>query len=242
LNYKDKPALHERLVAEYALGTLRGRARARFRRWIREDAAIARAVDEWENRLAAMARTIAPRRPPARVWREIEARLGPANFAGNFSEKIKQSLSWHGLGLVASGAAAALLLTLAVPMLLKPGSSTGYVAVLSDSRTQKAVLMVSARRNDTELRVVTIDPSIQVSDASLELWALPQGKKPRSLGLISDADKPGANRAVLRLAAAADKTLSNVPMLAVSLEPRGGSPTGLPTGPVLYSGPCVKDW
>jgi anti-sigma-K factor RskA len=33
-----------------------------------------------------------------------------------------------------------------------------------------------------------------------------------------------------------------VPMLAVSLEPRGGSPTGSPTGPVLYSGPCVKDW
>ena len=148
---------------------------------------------------------------------------------------------WRALGLVAGGAAAALVLMVAVPA-LKPGSGAGYVAVLSDSRTQKAVLMVSARRNDTELRVVTIDPAIQVSDASLELWALPKGRAPKSLGLISDGAKPGANRAVLRLAAVADKTLSDVPMLAVSLEPRGGSPTGSPTGPVLYSGPCVKDW
>jgi anti-sigma-K factor RskA len=31
-------------------------------------------------------------------------------------------------------------------------------------------------------------------------------------------------------------------MLAVSLEPMGGSPTGEPTGPVMYSGPCVKYW
>ena len=30
--------------------------------------------------------------------------------------------------------------------------------------------------------------------------------------------------------------LPNIPALAVSLEPAGGSPTGLPTGPVLYSG------
>jgi len=75
-----------------------------------------------------------------------------------------------------------------------------------------------------------------VSDASLELWALPRGGKPKSLGLIS------GNKGVLQLAAVADKALADVPMLAVSLEPKGGSPTGSPTGPVLYSGPCVKDW
>jgi anti-sigma-K factor RskA len=240
LNYKNKPELHERLAAEYVLGTLRGPARKRFQRWLREDAAIARAVAEWEARLVPLAQTVSPQRPPARVWNEIEARLGPAKSPAG------KSSFWRGLGLLASGAAAALAFMLvAVPTLLgpgKPGSREGYVAVLSDSRTQKAVLMVSVRRNDTELRVVTLDPAIQVSDASLELWALPKGGKPKSLGLISDTQRPGANRAVLQLAAVADKTLSDVPMLAVSLEPRGGSPTGAPTGPVLYAGPCVKDW
>jgi len=56
------------------------------------------------------------------------------------------------------------------------------------------------------------------------------------LGLVSD------QKAILRLAAAADQSLGDVPTLAVSLEPQGGSPTGQPTGPVLYTGPCVKYW
>ena len=42
--------------------------------------------------------------------------------------------------------------------------------------------------------------------------------------------------------AGADRSLGGVPTLAVSLEPPGGSPTGQPTGPVLYTGPCVKYW
>ena len=234
MNYKNKPELHERLAAEYALGTLRGQARAHLRRWMREDAALARAVSEWEARLAPMAQAVAERRPPARLWREIEARLGPAAAP-------RREFLWKGLGLVAGGAAGALLVTNLATRFFG-ASSAGYVALLSDPRTQKPVLMVSARRNETYLRVRTLDPAIQVSDASLELWALPKGAKPRSLGLISDSDRPGVNRAELRLAAAADQTLSDVPMLAVSLEPRGGSPTGAPTGPVLYSGPCVKDW
>ena len=235
MNYKNKPELHERLAAEYVLGTLRGHARARFRRWMQEDAGLARAVSEWEARLAPLARTVQPKRPPARVWNEIQARLGATSSSTN-----DRRVFWRALGLVASGAAAALVFMTVLLTLQKPGS--GYVALLSDQRTQKPALIVSARRDATELRVRTLDPAVHVSDASLELWALPKGGKPKSLGLIFDGDKPGANRAVLRLAAAADKTLSDVPMLAVSLEPRGGSPTGAPTGPVLYSGPCVKDW
>ena len=64
-----------------------------------------------------------------------------------------------------------------------------------------------------------------------ELWALPQGGAPKSLGVIP----PGAIVQV-PLAAPADESLTNIPALAVSLEPPGGSPTGAPTGPVLYSG------
>ena len=76
MNYKNKPELHQRLAAEYALGTLRGAARARFKRWMREDGALARAVAEWEARLAPMAQAVTERRPPRRVWQEIEGQLG----------------------------------------------------------------------------------------------------------------------------------------------------------------------
>jgi anti-sigma-K factor RskA len=228
LRIKDKPELQERLAAEYALGTLRGAARARMRRWMREDAALARAVSEWEARLAPMAETVASRRPRSRVWKEIEARLGP--------EPGRRGLL-RGMGLVAGGALAALAFMVMILPALKPRGEQAYVAVLSEPKTQRPVLYISARRDGSELRVRTLDPAIHVSDASLELWALPRGGKPKSLGLVASAD-----RSVMPLAAEADLALGNVPMLAVSLEPKGGSPTGLPTGPVLYSGPCIKDW
>jgi anti-sigma-K factor RskA len=227
LNYRDKPELRERLAAEYALGTLRGRARERLRRWLRDDAELAREVAAWEARLVPMAEAIPPVAPPPRLWQGIENRL----------EKARKSFSfWKTLGLVASGAAAALL---AVAVLLPPqraGISPSYIAVLSDPKTNHPVLVATAERGEMVLRVNTLDPAIHVAGRSLELWALPRGAQPRSLGLVSD------QKAILRLAAAADQSLGDVPALAVSLEPQGGSPTGQPTGPVLYMGPCVKYW
>jgi len=231
LNYRDKPELQQRLAAEYALGTLRGQARARFRRWMREDAALARTAAEWEARLAPMAQAVAPVRPPRRVWDEIQARLGPARPArekGGF---------WRMFGLMATGAAAALVFMTVLLPLQKPAAGGEYVAVLSDPKTQKPVLLVSAGRRDATLRIKTLDPSIQPQDASLEIWALPKDGKPRSLGLV-----PPGPLGTVQLAALAEQTLSDVPALAISLEPRGGSTTGAPTGPVLYSGPCLKDW
>ena len=231
MRYKDKPELQQRLAAEYVLGTLRGAARARFRRWMREDGALARAAAEWEARLAPMAAAVAPVRPPRRVWAEIEARLGPAAQPG------RKGGFWRVVALMASGAAAALVFMTVLLPPQKPADAGEYVAVLSDPKTQKPVLLVSAGRRDRSLRVTTLDPAIQPAQASLEIWALPKDGKPRSLGLVP----PGA-RGTVQLAALADQALSDVPALAISLEPRGGSPTGAPTGPVLYTGPCLKDW
>jgi anti-sigma-K factor RskA len=239
LNLRNKPELQERLAAEYALGTLRGAARTRFRRWLREDAALARTVSEWQERLTPMVETVAPVRPHPRVWGEVAARLGPAPVA----TKAKRSSFWQALGLVASGAAAALVAVVLIGWPPSPApQAAGYVAVLSNPKTQRPVLFVSASRNDAKLKVRTLDPAIQMADASLQLWALPRGGRPQSLGVIPPGSAAGESTAFLPLPAVADRALGDVPMLAVSLEPKGGSPSGLPTGPVLYSGPCVKDW
>jgi anti-sigma-K factor RskA len=240
VNFRNKPELHERLAAEFALGTLRGPARTRFTRWMREDASIALAVARWEERLAPLGGAIAP-------VEETIARRGGARRG------LWESVAfWRGFGLSAGGMAAALLAALMLlapqpplpappPVVLRVPANemaASYLAVLTDPKTQRPAIVVSAGRNSSELWVKTLDPSIHVSDKSLELWALPAGGAPRSLGLVASADKPAA----LRLAAAADQSLGNVPALAVSLEPPGGSRTGAPTGPVLFSGPCVKSW
>jgi anti-sigma-K factor RskA len=234
VNWRRRAELQERLAAEYALGTLRGRARARFERWLREDSALARAVAEWQERLAPLAAGVRPVAPPARLWRTLAERIGPS--AGG---SLWASLGlWRGLAFAASGMAAVLL---AAVVFFSPAPPTGlagsYLAVLSDPKTQKPLLLVSAERHARELQVRTLDASMRVSGKDLELWALPAGKPPQSLGVPARAE-----RAVLTLAQAADRALADVPALAVSLEPEGGSRTGAPTGPVLAVGPCIRVW
>lgn len=247
MNCSNKPELRERLAAEYALGTLRGLARARFARALREDAVLARAVAEWEARLAPLADAVPAVQPPARLWRAIEARL-PAARA-----RLWESVAfWRGLGLATSGAAAVLLAAVATlqppapvpapaPVVLKVPSAEMaevYLAVLQDPKTQKPLVLASVNHRSDQMQVRTLDPSIRVAGKDLELWALPAGGgAPRSLGLIGAGE-----RATVRLAALAERSLADVPALALSLEPQGGSPTGAPTGPVLAAGPCVKFW
>ena len=247
MRFQGKPELQERLAAEYALGTLRGAARARFQRWLREDTALALALARWEARLAPMAVAVTPVAPPKRVWDAIAKRLVAAPARGLWENVV----FWRNFGLAASGAAAALFAVVVLtsppqpvsgpaPVVLRVPSGeipASYLAVLSDPKTQKPALLVSAGRKSDQLWVKTLDPSIHVGDKSLELWALPKSGAPKSLGLVSAGEK-----AMLKLVAAADQSLADVPALAVSLEPKGGSPTGAPTGPVLFSGPCVKYW
>ena len=226
MNCKGKPELRERLAAEYALGTLRGRARARLKRWMRDDPELMKEVQAWETRLAPMAQAIEPVAPPARLWNQIERQLW---------SRTKSSW-WKALGWMAAGAAAAMV-AVAVLLPLQGDSTAAYVAVLSDPKTQRPVLVATAERADKVLRVNVLDPAIHVAGRSLELWALPSGGRPRSLGIVSPTE-----RLNLKLLAAADQALADVPTLAISLEPAGGSPSGQPTGPVLYTGPCVKYW
>jgi len=245
VNLRGKTELQERLAAEYALGTLRGAARRRFERWLREDASLQLALARWEARLAPMTAGVAPVAPRARVWRAIESRLGSAAGRGWWDSLAL----WRALALFSGGTAAALLMlavltaptlpvTAPAPIVLRaPANEVGYVAVLSDPKTEKPVLFVSAGRDSKELSVRTLEASIRVPGKSLELWALPAGGAPKSLGLVSEEEK-----GTLELASAAETSLGNVPKLAVSLEPKGGSPTGAPSGPVLFSGPCVKYW
>jgi anti-sigma-K factor RskA len=248
MNWRRHPQLQERLAAEYALGTLRGPARARFERWLREDAALARAVAEWQARLAPLAAGVTPLAPPERLWRALRERIGRSARRAPLWESLA---FWRGLGLAASGMAAVLLAAVALvspappapapaPVIVKVPSADMaeiYHAVLSDPKTQKPLLLVTANRHARQLQVRTLDASIRVSGRDLELWALPAGKPPRSLGVAGRAE-----RAVLALARDAERTLGDVPALAVSLEPEGGSPTGAPTGPVLAVGPCIKVW
>lgn len=257
MDYRNKPILIERLAAEYVLGTLSGAARRRFERWLADDAALRTRVALWEARLLPLAATVNPVRPPDRVWAEISAAIAPRSVAAAPRSTFWDSLVfWRGFGLAAAGVAASLVAyvglrppqvverirvverTLEKPMRVSDGANPwqpSYVATLKD-RDGKTMLMIYVGRNSNELWV-KYEGEAMPRDASLELWGLDEGGRPKSLGLIKSA---GVN--MVKLPDMADKSIASFKKLAVSMEPMGGSQAGAPTGPVMYQGECHTFW
>jgi len=226
------PDRADALAAQYVLGTLRGRARRRFERAVRADRTLRDAVQRWEERLLPFAEALPPVEPPARVWQAIQASLRGARVART---TFWSSLGWwRGLAVVSLAAVVGLSIVLLKPAPERPEGT--LVAVLAGSDA-KAALVASADRFGRYLTIKAISRIDVPADRTLQLWMLPGTGNPRSLGLI---DATAAAR--VALSGPADEALRNIPALAVSLEPRGGSPTGLPTGPVLFSGPVQRTY
>jgi anti-sigma-K factor RskA len=214
-------ALHA-LAAEYVVGTLRGRARRRFETIAREDRDAREILEAWQSQITPLAERVQPVEPPARVWSAIESRIG-SRAAAQSSELG----FWRTLGMLASGLAAVLVVAFLWTTPTRE-AEPDFVAVLTAS--DSVPRMVVSMHDANELRVRVVKSWKGMEGKSLELWALPKNGAPRSLGLV-------ANERDTRLRlAASDARLLSASAFAVSLEPRGGSTTGAPTGPVLCSG------
>jgi anti-sigma-K factor RskA len=103
-----------------------------------------------------------------------------------------------------------------------------YVAVLADNASSASMLVTFDPKHNT-LTLKRLGAFQEGPDKSLQLWALPPGGGPRSLGVLGETP-------VVKLTAA-ENQVRDPHMLAVSLEPKGGVPgEGGPTGPVLFKG------
>jgi anti-sigma-K factor RskA len=184
------------------------------------------------------------------VWRAIEARVGPG--AAQQRSGFWESLAfWRGWGLIATGCAAALVGALAlqqpqvveVPRIVEVPATTmqpSYVATLYATQAgEKLVFVAYAGRDSDELWVKKVALGDAPPEHDYELWGLPArvGEQPRSLGMLPKDDK-----GTIKLAAAAGESLKDFPALVISIEPAGGSKTGLPTGPVVAKGDCMRFW
>jgi anti-sigma-K factor RskA len=225
------PALHHPLAAGYVLGTLRGRARARFEAFAQDDRALAGIVSQWEDYLTPLAERLAPVEPPARVWRAIAARMQRKADAKQSGGLWASLAFWRVLG---SGFAVAATVLLALFITLRPAGPAAPELVAVLSTPEQVVKMVVEKSGSGMLKVRMVQPWVTMDGTDLELWVIPKDGKPRSLGVVPFDRDSEVRKANL------DVTMQEGVAFAVSKEPRGGSTTGAPTGPVLCSGVIAR--
>lgn len=208
--------LVDRLAAEYVLGTLRGRARRRFERWLLSPQ-VGGLVKAWEERLAGLEPQLKGVTPPASAWRGIENRLE--------LRKLARAPTMRWLAIAAGVMFFALVGVFALRQIQPQITQQAFI----QADPQTIYWRVELLGDNQELAVHTQTAHALDAEHALELWVLPAQGNPVSLGLL-----PAGGEARRVLTAAQRAALAGAKQLAVSLEPTGGSPTGLPTDPVLH--------
>lgn len=222
MNYQN-PALRRALAADYAIGLMAPAARRRFEQLLAEDRDLQAELAGWQETLVTLTEPVAEEPVPARVWERIVARIEPQQL------HVPPPLRVRGW-LRAVALAAAVVLAIGIGMLYT-ADEAHYSAILVSTDNQPAVKI---QAHAQYLQVQPLKLASAPAHRSMQLWAIPANGKPVSLGLM-----PVGGEGRIMLDESQRKLLGEPIALAISLEPEGGSPTGQPTGPVLYHGQVV---
>jgi anti-sigma-K factor RskA len=216
----------------------------------------------WENirnaigHAAPQGPLLLPEAPPPPPVAAAEMAPAPVADNSNVIRLTGRARRWRNVASFTSAIAAALLVMLAMqvyqPELLPDGirpkprtqvvevktpappAAAQYVALLQkDAGSPAFILTVDAVTQNFTVRKVGAQSE---PGRSFELWVVSDKlQRPRSLGVIGSSDFTA--RPVL---SGYDSDLVNKATYAVSLEPEGGSPTGAPTGPIVYTGKLIE--
>jgi anti-sigma-K factor RskA len=239
--------LVEHLASSYALGTLRCGARRRFEFLAAKHVSLRVAVADWQSRLGAMNELSPASEPSPNVWKRISNLLAlntpvATQAKSLFDElhsslaKLRSKLRWWQRTSVGLALASSLLMIGNVTVIQQASKAPNqFVAILTDETATESVLVTFDARTQ-KLNLKRLSKFQEGAEKSLQLWAIDTSgntvAKPESMGVLG-------TEAVLRLATDT-KQLSQIerlPLLAVSLEPKGGVPSeGGPTGKVLFKG------
>lgn len=235
----DKRLSPDALAGEYVLGLLTGDDLVQARERLVSDPEFASEVARWQGRLAPLHEETQAVEPPPSVWNGIADELAGQSAANDNGPMLRRRIMiWKSLAGAMTAIAASLALFIifeprAAPVQIVHGQtqavSPPMVAMLGSGGSMKVV----ASWNPGARQLVLAVPGDMATDAdhSNELWIIPAGGKPKSLGTM-----PAEKQMHMELANALAALLQQGATIAISVEPRGGSPTGSPTGPVVASG------
>ncbi|MGN6551417.1 MAG: anti-sigma factor [Pararhizobium sp.] len=223
------------LAGEYVLGVLSSEDRRAVQARLAEDAALAAKVARWEDELSVLNVAYEAAEPPQTVLRQVEARLF-SQAPGARDVPVAAGSLWTSLAFWRLATLACLLVIVGMA-----GAISGVFGVGSGGRPLVAEL--SAKQGPMNLLAVydkargtvRLTPVAAETPApkSLELWMINGKNAPVSLGVL-----PQNGRGEIVVPQPMRDAFDAGTVLAVSVEPAGGSPTGAPTGPVVASGPA----
>lgn len=227
------------LAAEYVLGTLSREERQTVADRRAADKALDRAIAAWENRLGPLVETVSPVAPSPNLYNKIRAQIGLSQHVISLKSReqalARRANRWRNAFAGATALAASLAGVMVYRDAVVPKEATQYVAVLNTGSDMPAFLLTIDTK--TNMCVITaVNPPAQ-TDKTYQVWMVSDKMpKPKSLGML---DKPGEME-MMPMQPGEDMDLLMNASFAVSVEPMGGSPTGTPTGPVLFSGKLVQ--
>lgn len=223
--------------AEYVLGVLDADARAAVEQEMRGSPRVAAAVALWQRHLMPLVDDIDTVAPAPYVWARIHDALdlAPTPLKPRPHTSLWDNLRlWRWLGIGASVVAAAcvvVMLALPRPATTPSAINASYMAATITQDNGVTGWTVTMDLQHARMIVVPATPAAFAQGRAPELWLIPPGEKPISLGVIA-RDKPTS----IALRTELLTRLSARALLAVSVEPAGGSPTGQPTGQVMAKG------
>lgn len=234
----ESPEQLQQLAGEYVLGTLTASARREVERRLAHEPLLRAEVDAWERRLLPLTALAPPAEPSARLWPRIAdslqrgagtvgAAVAPAQGWRRWWDDLRL---WRGL----AGGAVAASAVLAALLLVKPAApEPAYMVVLVAPQDRGAGWVVQASL-DRQLTLTPLHGTVVPNRKALQFWTKGSNwNGPVSLGLVAP-DRPRKLKLDQLPPVEPDQ------LFEITLEPETGSPTGRPTGPVLYIGKAVK--
>ena len=231
-------------AAEYVIGTLSAVERKAFEASLVNDSKAQKDVAFWQRAFGALNASVSPEKPPKAMWKRIEGALANVENSDETSNSGSQSPVAANDNMLAQmqksrgrwrmGAMAATIAALGLGVFIAQDRVTGglsgkeFIAVVNANGDQPSLVVnVNAATGEVTVRSIGVN---RPDGKSLELWYVPEGQKAVSVGLV------GEGGIDLR-----DITAKGGDLLAISLEPQGGSPTGTATGPVIYTGKLIEN-
>jgi anti-sigma-K factor RskA len=240
-------------AAELALGVLEGEERATALRRVLAEPGFAQEVERWRTHLAHLFDLWPVATPGGAVWARIERSIDALDRPAAAG---RPSRYWPAAAAVTSALAAALLLVIVlrptpapvrvrvpVPVAIRvpvPAPTPGPTPVAPQrAQATLAATIKPANAAPVTARYDPVSGMLRVSRTALadtrrrsaQLWVIGADSTPQSLGLLQVG-----TATTLEISADARTELVAGVTLAISLEARGGSSTGLPQGPIVGTG------